>query len=89
MGGLAGIFLVYLLSFMNLGSLDLQLSAGNIILGLGVSSVIGIVSGIVPAFSAARLRPGYRHPGEVVRGSQEIVKRVRSSQVAHCQSDYS
>ena len=56
-GGLAGILLVYLLSFMNLGSLDLQLSAGNIILGLGVSSVIGIASGIIPAFSAARLDP--------------------------------
>ncbi|MBD2702976.1 ABC transporter permease [Spirosoma sp. BT702] len=56
-GGLAGIFLVYLLSFMNLGSLDLQLSAGNILLGLGVSSVIGILSGIIPAFTASRLDP--------------------------------
>ncbi|AQG82506.1 ABC transporter permease [Spirosoma montaniterrae] len=56
-GGLAGILLVYLLSFMQLGSLDLQLSAGNIALGLGVSSVIGVLSGIIPAFSAARMDP--------------------------------
>ncbi|MFD2570919.1 ABC transporter permease [Spirosoma soli] len=56
-GGLAGILLVYLLSFMKLGSLDLQLTANNIALGLGVSSVIGILSGIIPAFSAARMDP--------------------------------
>ncbi|SFD26368.1 ABC transporter permease [Spirosoma endophyticum] len=56
-GGLAGILLVYLLTFIQLGTLELQLTAGNIILGLGVSSVIGVLSGIIPAFSASRLDP--------------------------------
>ena len=56
-GGGTGIFLVFLLSFMPLGSLDLILSFKNIILGLGVSSIIGVVAGIVPATLAARLDP--------------------------------
>lgn len=56
-GGLGGILLVYLLSFVQLGSLDLVLSAGNIMLGLGVSSIIGILAGIIPALSAASLDP--------------------------------
>lgn len=56
-GGLVGIFLVYLLSFMSLGSLQIMLTPGNILLGLGVSSVIGVLSGIVPAMMAARMDP--------------------------------
>ena len=56
-GGLVGIFLVYLLSFMQLGSLDIILSLKNIVLGLGVSSIIGILSGILPAISASRMDP--------------------------------
>ena len=56
-GGLAGILLVYLMSFAQLGSLDLQLSTANIVLGVGVSSVIGILSGIIPALIASRLDP--------------------------------
>ena len=56
-GGLLGIFLVWLLSFAPLGSLEVQLSGGNIILGVGVSSVIGILAGILPAISASRLDP--------------------------------
>jgi putative ABC transport system permease protein len=56
-GGGSGILLVYLLSFIPLGSLELVLSFNNIILGLGVSSAIGIVAGIVPATLAARMDP--------------------------------
>ncbi|ARK09753.1 ABC transporter permease [Fibrivirga algicola] len=56
-GGLVGIGLVYLMSFMNLGSLDIQLSASNIILGLAVSGGIGTIFGILPAALAARMNP--------------------------------
>jgi len=56
-GGGSGILLVYLLSFVPLGTLDLILSFNNIILGLGVSSAIGVVAGIVPATLAARMDP--------------------------------
>lgn len=56
-GGLVGVFLVYLLSFVPMGSLDVVLSTGNIMLGLGTSSVIGVLAGILPAISASRLDP--------------------------------
>ncbi len=56
-GGFAGLILVYLLTFAPFGSLEVILSIKNIVLGIGVSSVIGIVAGIVPAAMAARLDP--------------------------------
>lgn len=56
-GGLAGLLLVYLLTLIPFGSLQVILSIKNIVLGLGVSSVIGLVAGIVPAAMAARLDP--------------------------------
>ena len=56
-GGLAGLFLVYLITFIPLGSLKVALTIRNIVLGLGVSTTIGIVSGFVPALIAARMDP--------------------------------
>jgi putative ABC transport system permease protein len=56
-GGLAGLFLVFLITFIPLGDLVVTLTIKNIVLGMGVSSVIGVVSGIVPAAMAARLDP--------------------------------
>src|SRR5688500_1064053 len=56
-GGFAGLFLVYLITFIPMGTLVVTLTIKNIVLGLGVSSVIGVVSGIVPAALAARLDP--------------------------------
>ncbi|HEX9651939.1 MAG TPA: ABC transporter permease [Cyclobacteriaceae bacterium] len=56
-GGGFGLLLVYFLSFMSLGSLELSLSIRNVAIGLGVSSIIGTVAGIVPAALAARLDP--------------------------------
>lgn len=56
-GGLAGLGLVYFATFIPLGDLVVTLTIKNIVLGLGVASVIGLVSGIVPAALAARLDP--------------------------------
>jgi len=56
-GGLTGLLLVWLLTFAPFGSLHVVLSVKNIVLGLGVSSIIGLVAGIVPAAVAARLDP--------------------------------
>ncbi len=57
LGGAFGILLVYLLSFISLGSLDLVLTISNIFLGIGVSASVGVISGIVPAAMASRLDP--------------------------------
>ena len=56
-GGLAGLFFVYLITFIPMGDLVVVLTIKNIVLGLTVSSVIGLIAGIVPAAMAARLDP--------------------------------
>ncbi len=56
-GGGVGLLLVYLISFISLGTLELTLTFRNVIIGLGVSSAIGTLAGIIPAALAARLDP--------------------------------
>ena len=57
LGGVCGMILVYLATFIPLGSLDLILTPKNVILGTMISSVIGIISGLIPAIVASRLNP--------------------------------
>ena len=57
-GGILGLLLVFTLAATasSMSDFSIQLME-NVILGLSVSIIIGIVSGIVPALSAARLDP--------------------------------
>ncbi len=59
MGGLIGLGLVYLGTFIAEWLADIQvvLDINNIIIGIGTSVTIGIISGIIPAYSASRLDP--------------------------------
>lgn len=58
-GGLIGIVLVWLIALMLTKLLDFEfvLSFSNIMLGSGLAIVIGLVAGILPAISAAKLDP--------------------------------
>ena len=57
LGGGLGLFLVYLTTFIDLGSFILTLMFKNIVLGIGISTFVGVASGIIPALMAARLDP--------------------------------
>jgi putative ABC transport system permease protein len=58
-GGLLGLFLVFISSLVvqSISSFNLVLSFSNIMTGIVISGIVGLISGIVPAYSAAQLDP--------------------------------
>ena len=58
-GGAVGLFIIFLGTLiMQFGmDFDVFLSLENILLGLGISVSIGLISGIIPSWSASRLDP--------------------------------
>jgi putative ABC transport system permease protein len=58
-GGIIGLFLVWIITMLLTKALDFEfvLGFGNIILGTSLAAFIGLISGILPAISASRLDP--------------------------------
>ena len=59
-GGLVGLVLVWLIALVMNGyfeSFEFVLSFGNMFLGFCLSTLIGLISGVIPAISASRLDP--------------------------------
>jgi putative ABC transport system permease protein len=58
-GGIIGIFLVWIISLLLTHALDFEFALGfmNIIIGTGISVLIGIIAGIIPAYMASKLDP--------------------------------
>jgi putative ABC transport system permease protein len=58
-GGLIGMFLVWIIALVLSSALDFEfvLSASNMLLGTGLAAFIGLLSGIIPAITASKLDP--------------------------------
>ena len=57
LGALIGLFLVFLVTLIPSGTLELEMSLNNGVMGIGVATAIGIISGIIPALMASRMDP--------------------------------
>ncbi|HSV88279.1 MAG TPA: ABC transporter permease [Bacteroidales bacterium] len=59
LGGSVGLLLTFGVAALlsTLAGMDFSLTLGNVLLGLNVSAIIGVVSGFVPAWTASRLEP--------------------------------
>jgi putative ABC transport system permease protein len=59
LGGLIGLLIIYILTFVFTAIFDMEitLTLKNVITGLTLSAAIGLISGVVPAFSASKLDP--------------------------------
>lgn len=58
-GGIFGLILVWLLTLIASAALNFEiiLTTGNVALGLVVSGAIGLIAGMIPAYSASKLDP--------------------------------
>jgi putative ABC transport system permease protein len=58
-GGIVGLLIVWLIAMLltNVLEFDFVLSFWNILIGFGLSVIVGLFSGILPAISASRLDP--------------------------------
>lgn len=59
LGGIIGLGLIYILTFFAGDMIDMEitLTRSNVILGLTISVLIGIISGFIPAYGASQLDP--------------------------------
>jgi putative ABC transport system permease protein len=59
LGGIIGLLLVWTIAMILTKALDFEfvLSTGNILLGTGLSAIIGLIAGVLPAISASKLDP--------------------------------